>query len=139
MTELPPELQKVLDVSTDKPPVIIDGRTQETYVLVRAEVYAQLTQKPSTPAQQPVVSEIPEGILRSRAALRKDLPGLLAHRRNWGKLICYRGNERVGIGDYVTLMRECNRRGFRDDEFVIVRIRPDAGSEVEEEIDRSYV
>jgi hypothetical protein len=64
---------------------------------------------------------------------RHILPSLL---RKSGKFICYRGDERVGIGDYRTLMAECNRRGFRDNEFVIALIGPTAGSEEEEEIDR---
>jgi hypothetical protein len=86
---------------------------------------------PSAVAPPPF--RVPEGIRRSRAAIRRDLPSLLRKR---GKFVCYRGDERVGIGEYRTLMAECNRRGFRDDEFVIELIGAMAGSEEEEEIDR---
>ncbi len=93
-----------------------------------------------TPQQPPAAEspfpELPKGIRRSKAALRRDLPALLAVRRNRGKSVCYRGDERVGIGDFLTLMGECNRRGFADDEFIIDRIEPGAGSEEEEDVTR---
>jgi hypothetical protein len=96
---------------------------------------AATEETPPTVASEPF--RVPEGIRRSRAALRRDLPELLSSRRSRGKWACYRGDERIGIGpDYATLMRECNRRGFPDGEFIIERVEPGAGNDEEEEIDR---
>ena|SRR5438874_8200421 len=128
MIELTDDQRRAVAEAGDTPPTVVDGQT--TYRLVRADVYERLTN-----AAQPGKFEPPEGIRRSRAAIRRDLPGLLS---NIGQCVCYRGDERIGIGDYKDLMAECNRRGFRDDEFVIEVIGPNAGSEDEEEIDRSF-
>ena len=79
--------------------------------------------------------EVPEGIRRSRAAIRRDLPELLAKRRNRGKWVCYHGDVRVGIGHFFFLISEVNRLNILDGEYFIACIQPGAGSEVEEEID----
>lgn len=80
--------------------------------------------------------EIPAGILRARAALRRDLPALLADRRTRGKWACYTGNGPVGIGaDYFALIEEVVRRGIPGGEFIIERVEPGAGSDEEEEIE----
>ena len=80
--------------------------------------------------------EVPEGIRRARAALRRDLPALLASRWTRGKWACYTGDGKVGIGrDYLALVRECNRRGIPPTDWIIERIEPGAGSEEEEEIE----
>ena len=98
-----------------------------------------------TPEHSPTVdgaaaSVIPEGILRARAALRRDLPALLADRRARGKWACYSCDGRIAIGtDYTALIRECVNRGIPDAEFVIERVTSRAGSEEEEEIDSSFV
>jgi hypothetical protein len=85
-------------------------------------------------AEPPI--EIPEGIRKARAHLRADLPALLASRWTRGKLALYSKEGRVRIGrDYIKLIREVNRRDIPDDEFVIERIEPGAGSDEEEEID----
>jgi hypothetical protein len=81
--------------------------------------------------------EIPEGILRSRAALRRDLPALLASWWKRGKWVCYSRDTRVGIGrDYFKLVDECIRRGIPEGEYIIERIAPGAGSEEEEDLTR---
>ena len=83
--------------------------------------------------------EIPEGILRARAALRHDLPALLANRRARGKWACYTGEGQVGIGkDFLALIRECVRRGLGDDMFIIERVQPNAGSDEEVEMESRY-
>jgi hypothetical protein len=84
--------------------------------------------------------EIPAGILAARAALRKDLPNLLANRRCRGKMACYSSDGQIGIGnDYLALVRECVKRGIPDDAFIVERIEPGAGSDEEEEIDSFWV
>ena len=88
-------------------------------------------------ATEPEVSfEVPEGIRRARAALRRDLPALLASRWTRGKWACYTGDGKVAIGrDYRALIRECNRRGIPPTDWIIERIDSRAGSEEEEEIE----
>ena len=96
-----------------------------------------MTDPTVTPAEQSL--EIPEGIRRSLAALRRDLPGLLASWWKRGKWVCYAGDERIGISrDYLKLIRKIAARGFKDGEFIIERIRPGAGSEEEEEIESNF-
>lgn len=91
---------------------------------------------PAAPADVEPPVKIPEGIRQARAHLRDDLPALLASWWTRGKLACYSKDGRVRIGwDYSKLIEEVIRRGIRDDEFVIERITPTAGSEEEEEID----
>jgi len=83
-----------------------------------------------------IATEIPAGILQARAALRRDLPALLANPRTHGKWACYSGTVQIGIGtDYLALIHECVRREIPDDEYVIERIAHGAGSEEEEEIE----
>ena len=85
-------------------------------------------------------AEIPQGIIRARAALRRDLPALLADRRTRGKWACYSSDARIAIGtDYTALIRECVQRRIPDDEYVIERVAPNAGSEEEEEIDSRFI
>ena len=79
---------------------------------------------------------VPEGILKARAAFRRDLPALLADRRTKGKWACYSGDTRIGVGtDYFALVDEIVRRGIPDGEFVIERVAPGAGSDEDGEID----
>jgi hypothetical protein len=81
-------------------------------------------------------TEVPVGILKARAALRTDLPALLADRKSRGKWACYSSDGRVGIGeDHLALIRECVRRGISDDAFIVERVEPGAGSDEEEEIE----
>jgi hypothetical protein len=78
-------------------------------------------------------SEIAPGIRRSQEALRRDRPELLQDRRLVHQWTAYHGDERVGIApDAATLLRECLRRGFADDEYYIGWIDP---SELIEEED----
>lgn len=86
--------------------------------------------------ETPKSAEIPAGILRARAALRRDLPTLLADRKSRGQWACYSGDARIGIGnDYLALIRECVHRGIADEDYIIERVTPAAGSEEEEEIE----
>ena len=91
---------------------------------------------PNVPTAEPAF-EIPEGIRRAKAALRRDLPELLADRRNRGKWVCYWLERRVGIGrDYLALIREVNRLDIPDGEFVLDKIDERAGSDEEEDVTR---
>ena len=79
---------------------------------------------------------IDAGILRARAALRRDLPSLLSDRKTRGKWACYSGDTRVGLSaDYLALVAEVVRRGIPDGEFVIERVTPGAGADEDAEIE----
>lgn len=90
------------------------------------------TQPPATEVPFP---EVPEGIRKSLAAIRRDLPELLARRRNRGKCVLYHLDKRIAIGDYLWLIREANRLNIPETESVIDRIDENAGREEVDEIE----
>ncbi len=140
MIELTAEQLQALDNANGSPPIVVDTRTQDAYVLVRAEIFERLQKSTAPETGAPIQSlpadsnaaDIPgmdEGIKRAKAALRRDLPELLASRRTRGKYVCYHLEKRVGISkDYFALIRECKRRNFPRNECTIEKIAPDAGS-----------
>ncbi len=137
MIELTAEQLKALDGANGTPPVFVDHRTNESYVLVKVDEFAKV--KPRSEPVSNAEIEIPEGIRRSSAAINRDLPALLASRKMRGRWVCYRGDERIGISkDYFELERECIRRGFEEDEYLIHRIEPGAG-QIEFDLDRTLV
>lgn len=79
--------------------------------------------------------DTPIGIVRSRDAFLRDLPALLAIPKYDRWCVAYCGNERIGIAESSReLLRECNRRGLRFDQYYIGCIFPHSNEE-EEEID----
>lgn len=90
------------------------------------------------PTVQPATEDdfvIPEGIVRSKAAIRAALPELLASWWTRGKWVCYHREERIGVGrDYFALEKKCIDRGISGEEYYIARIAPGAASDEEEEI-----
>lgn len=134
--ELTAELQKALDESGGKPPVMVDQRTQQTYVLIRSEEYERLTGGPIHDR----TSDIPEGIRLAKAALRRDLPELLANRRMRGKYVCYQRDKRVIVGkDYLSVIGEVVRLNIPGEDYIVAKVRPGAWSEEEEEVDPAFV
>ncbi len=88
------------------------------------------------PEATQIHTEVPLGILKARAALRTDLPALLADRKSRGKWACYSNEGRVGLGDdHLALIRECVLRGIPDDDFIVERVEPGAGSDEDVEIE----
>lgn len=137
MIELSPEQRQIL--AGPGPARVVDPESNQMYVLIRADQYERLPpfleDQPAAPAP-----EIPPGIRRSQETLRRDLPGLLQNRRLCGRWIAYHGDERIGIArDKFTLLRECIRRGFADDEYYIGMIIPCELIEEEEVTERCYV
>src|SRR5262249_4188455 len=137
MIELSPEQRQVL--AGPGPAHILDPETNQTYVLIRAELYERL--RPlleDRPASN--LPEIPPGIRRAQEALPRDLPQLLENRRLRGRWIAYHADERIGIArDKFTLIEECIRRGFADDEYYIGMIIPCELLEEEEITERFFV
>jgi hypothetical protein len=121
MLELSPNLQQALDANGTEPLRVVDPRTQQAYVLLRAEEYERLQ---SVPAPEPV-PEVPPGIRRSQEAFLRDLPVLMANPKNRGRWVAYHGDERIGIArDPDVLIREILRRGIPDDAYDLAVIRP---------------
>ena len=67
----------------------------------------------------------PIGILRSMQAFMRDLPALLANPKYDRWCVCYHGDERIGIAPSSTgLIRECIKRGLRQDEIYVGMVTP---------------
>ncbi len=65
-------------------------------------------------------------VLWSQKSFWRDLPELLKDKRNQGQWVCYHGDERIGIGGYEQLIRECVRRGLSEHEYDMEMIEPHA-------------
>jgi hypothetical protein len=138
MIELTLEQQLAVDEANGSPALVIDQRTKQTFVLVRSEIYERLAR--CTLATSSGIPEMSEGIRRSKTALRRDLPDLLADRCNRGKYVCYHRDERIGISDdYFGLIRQCVDRNLAEDEYIVEEIFPGAGREEEVEIETPNV
>jgi hypothetical protein len=112
-------------IAQGEPVRIIDPWTHDTYVLVRAEVYARLAGVPQQPAERPD-PEIPPLMLHSQQAFWHDLPQLLKDKRNHGKWVAYHGGERVAfVRSDVEAYQECFRRGLKRGEFYVGKLEAD--------------
>jgi len=122
--ELTEEQRKVLGEQEGSPVEMVDPHTQRAYVLLAREQYDRVRSLVEAPVGEKTEPPIPEGIRRSQEAFWRDLPQLLTKRKLIGQWVCYHGDERVGIGRYEDLIRECVRRGIRDDEYDLAIIQP---------------
>lgn len=122
--ELTEEQRRLLGEREGSPVEMVDPHTQRAYVLLAREQYDRVRSLVETPAGGKTEPPIPEGIRRSQEAFWRDLPQLLTRKKQIGQWVCYRGDERIGIGRYEDLIRECVRRGFRDDEYDLAIIEP---------------
>jgi hypothetical protein len=127
--ELTDAQRQALQRDQGEPVDLVDPATQQRYVLLAREQYERmrsLLEKGATLQRTAVASGVHPGILRSQQAFRRDLPGLLKDKRNRGKWVCYHTEERIGIGTYQGLIRECVRRGIEDNEYDLEVIEPHA-------------
>jgi hypothetical protein len=125
MIELTPEQQQALLQQPGEPLRVVDPATHDAYVLVRAEVYEQLTGELPSPLHVPPAGFDPL-TLRSMEAFWRDLPGLLRNKGNKGKWAAYHGEARVTItADDVEAYQECFRRGLPRGEFYVGEIKAD--------------
>jgi len=123
MIELDAEQRQA--IAQGQPVRIIDPSTQDAYVLVRAEDYARLAEATQRPVGQDHPA-IPPMILRSQMAFWRDLPGMLADRRNHRKWAAYHGEDRVAIApSKVDAYKECLRRGLERGEFYVGKLQTD--------------
>jgi len=69
--------------------------------------------------------EIRPQVRLSLETFRRDLPMLLK-RRLFRKWVAYRGTEQIGIArSHDKLLKECKRRSYQDDEYIIRCIVPE--------------
>jgi hypothetical protein len=130
--ELTDAQRRALAAEPGKPFAVVDPATQQRYVLVAQEQYERVRPlfEQSGGADTPIATaRVPAGILRSQQAFWRDLPQLLQDRSNHGRWVCYHGEERIGIArTEVELIRECLRRGLRDDTYDLHVIEPAANA-----------
>jgi len=128
--ELTEEQRQALQAEQGTPLDVVDPATQQRYVLLAREQYERvraLLEEQRAPSPPGLASGVPPGILRSQQAFWRDLPELLENKKIRGKWVAYHGNERIGIArTEVELIRECLRRGLRDDEYDLDVIEPHA-------------
>jgi hypothetical protein len=121
--ELTDELRRALATSGSAPIPLVDPTTNQRYVLLAQEEYDAL--QPLNKSAQQQLSLVPAGILRSQRAFWRELPKLLLDKSKHGMWVCYHGDEQVGIAESdVPLLRECARRGLREDEYDLNLIEP---------------
>ncbi len=131
---LPEPMQKALDAQNGGPLRLIDPRTNEPYVLIRAEAYQQQSASPSGPEPG-----VPPGIRQSREAFLRNLAHLLREYPGDCWWAGYEGNELLGVArTQAELLRECHRRGLAYEQYYVGLIRPYGTAEEEEEIERFY-
>jgi hypothetical protein len=71
----------------------------------------------------PEWAKIPRMIALSQIAYKRDLPRLLQERP--GQWVAYSGDECLGFGRrQIDLIKLCERRGLKDDEYVVLLVEP---------------
>lgn len=115
--ELTDEQRQALQSDQGKPLDVVDPATKQRYVLLAHEQYERVRTLLEQPS--PTVSTgVPPGILRSQQAFWRDLPELLKNKKNHGQWACYQGDVRIGIAkNSDDLVRECLRRGLKEDQY----------------------
>jgi hypothetical protein len=102
-----------------------DPHTQETYVLIKTELYESMRRLLTRQAPAESDPEVAPGIRRSREAFLRALPDLLRNPKLDRWYAAYHGAQRVGIArSAADLYRKCSELGLRDDEFYLGVIRP---------------
>src|SRR5438270_3180019 len=129
MLELTERQRQAVQEQAGEPVEVIDPDTRCAYVLLAREQYERMrslveSEREPTHGVAEDALGIPPGILRSQEAFWRDLPHLLSQRKLRGRWVCYHGDERIGIGAYDALIRECVGREIPDDAFYLGRIRP---------------
>jgi len=77
--------------------------------------------------------ETPIGIARSRDAFLRDLPELLSNPKYDRWSVLYQGDKRIAIAESeAEIIRECIRRGIREEDCYIGCICPHSDEDVEE-------
>ena len=136
MPTLTSELRQEIERAGDEPVRIEDPETRIAYVLMKAEVYERITLRADS--DHSATEQVPQGILRSKEAFLRELPSLLTRKKWHRRWVLYRDEEQIGIAKRPDkLLKECAKRGLKNDEYYIGVIEPhspDSG-----EIERSLL
>jgi hypothetical protein len=134
------EQRQALAAGRGGPLSVVDPATNREYVLVPADAWQRVRGliEPAPPSEQHGGTfEVPPGIRQSQEAFRRDLPAFLEDPKLRGRWVLYRGDERIGFASTQReLIRECLRRGWKNDEYYVGKVIPCELDEVEE-IERS--
>jgi hypothetical protein len=129
MVELTEQQRQAVQEQAGEPVEVIDPDSRCAYVLLAREQYERMRslaaakREPTSRLTEEALGT-PPGILRSQQAFWRDLPHLLSQRKLRGRWVCYHGDERIGIGIYDELIRQCGRRGIPDDAVYLGKIHP---------------
>jgi len=81
--------------------------------------------EPATPPVEDLFDGTPPGIIKSMQAYLRELPALLANPQYDRWSVIYHGDERIGPAESAReLIRECVKRGWREDDCYIGIIAP---------------
>ncbi len=167
--ELTDAQRQALRADHRSPVEVVDPATRERYVLVPREQFESISLRAreiwcrrgrphgtfledwleaerqiQLEIAQPVENAAPAkgvspDILLSQKSFWRDLPELSKDQRNKGLWVCYHRDERIGIGSYEQLIRECVRRGLSENEYDLEVIEPHASPPWEpEEIEAEW-
>jgi hypothetical protein len=79
------------------------------------------------------IEGVAPGVLRSKHAFLRDLPGLLANPKLDRWSVAYCGDEQIALArSEVDVLRECRRKGLKSDQYYLGIVAPyDHDSEIE--------
>jgi hypothetical protein len=128
MIELTEQQRQAVQEQAGEPVEVIYPDRRCTYVIPAREQYERMrslveNEREATQRVAEGAPSIPPGILQSQKAFWRDLPHLLSQPKLRGRWVCYQGGDRIGIGIYEELIRECRRRGIAAASY-LGRIRP---------------
>jgi|SRR5579864_7972339 len=113
MEEMSDILQKALE--KEEPLRLRHPLTDQVYVLVRQEVFDRLAQNEG----------VAPGVLRSKRAFLRDLPGMLANPKFQRWSVAYCEDEQIALGpSEVEVVRECRKKGLQSHQVYIGVVAP---------------
>ena len=120
MAAITPEQRHEVERAGREPVRLTDPETNDTYYLLKEEVYDRIRDV-IAPGPEP---EVPEGIRLAQEAFFRDLPGMLADPRLKGRWVAYHRGERIAVGRRERdVLREVARRDISDDEYCTFVVR----------------
>lgn len=120
MIELTQEQRMALQNADASPVRVVNPETNDTYVLLREELYEGLR----SALRSDKGLSIPPEVRACQEMFWKELPVLLKDKKH-GKWVAYARGERVGMAPTRSeLILECGRRGLKREECFLAVVRP---------------
>lgn len=122
--------RRALDERAGEPLEVVDPETNQAYVLIARDRYEAMQSPPASAGRSAqrcgaIAAQIPPRIRCSQEAYWRELPGLLSLASRRCRWVAFHGDKRIGFGCTETeLYQECHRRGLKDDEIYVGRLRP---------------